>query len=536
MSSPVKPCIHEKNGMENGSKNGCKKGGEDWPRPDKVSECTYKLGVTNLIDSPHYHKIRPFPPKSKILPDVLSLIGDTPLVQLIRIPKSEEVQCDVLAKCEFFNPGGSVKDRIAQRMVEDAEMKGLIRPGDTIIEATSGNTGIGLALVAAVKGYRCIIVLPEKMSQEKVDVLRALGAEIVRTPTAAAFDHPDSNMRVAARLNNEIPRSIVLNQYINPANPVVHYDETAEEIIEACGGHVDMVVAAAGTGGTIAGLTRKIKEKLPNCITIGVDPVGSIIAQPDEINETDKTYYEIEGIGYDFRPTVLDLKYVDKWYKSEDKPSFIMARRMIKEEGLLCGGSCGSSMYCALQAAKDYNLQPGQKCVVLLADSVRNYMTKHLNDDWMRARSFMDVDELAPVDQGWRMAKVSKLQNAQLNFVSKEVTIKELVRGMAKENVDFVAVVDNGEIVGTVKSDQKLIKKVMNGELDVPASAIMNTSFKKIVNNATLGNLTQLMDQDPHVLIFDANKEPKKTKSVVGYASHIMLANYVSKYLSENKS
>lgn len=280
-----------------------------------------------------------------------------------------------MVKCEFFNAGGSVKDRIAKRMIEEAERDGRLKPNDTIIEPTSGNTGIGLALAAAVKGYRAIITMPEKMSQEKVDVLRALGAEIVRTPTEAAFDSPESHIGVAKRLNKEIPNSIILDQYGNPYNPIAHYDGTAEEILEACGGHVDMFVAGAGTGGTISGVARKLKEKCPDCIIVGVDPHGSILAQPPQLNGPIGSY-KVEGIGYDFIPDVLDRRYVDQWIKSSDKESFTYSRRLIREEGILCGGSSGSAMWAAMQMAKQ--LKPGQKCVVLLADSVRNYMTKFL--------------------------------------------------------------------------------------------------------------------------------------------------------------
>ena len=228
-----------------------------------------------------------------------------------------------MAKCEFFNAGGSVKDRIALRMVEDAEKSGQLKAGDTIIEPTSGNTGIGLALAAAVKGYRCIIVLPEKMSNEKVATLRALGAEIVRTPTSASWDSPESHISVAQRLLAEIPNSIILDQYRNPGNPLAHYDTTAEEIIKQCGGKPDMVVLGAGTGGTISGIGRKIKEKCPDCIVVGVDPLGSILAEPENLNRTDVTYYDVEGTGYDFIPTVLDRSVVDRWIKSRDKVRWV---------------------------------------------------------------------------------------------------------------------------------------------------------------------------------------------------------------------
>lgn len=260
-------------------------------------------------------------------------------------------------------------------MVEDAMASGRIKPGDTLIEPTSGNTGIGLALAAAIYGFRMIITLPEKMSQEKVDVLKALGAEIIRTPTEAAWDSPESHIGVALKLNKEIPNSHILDQYSNPSNPLAHYDQTAEEILESCDGQVDMVVIGAGTGGTITGIGTKIKEKCPTCQIVGVDPIGSILAVPDTLNDENRLKpYQVEGIGYDFIPEVLHRDIVDRWIKMGDKDSFVMARRLIREEGLLCGGSSGTAVAAALIAAKD--LKKGQKCVVVLPDSTRNYMTK----------------------------------------------------------------------------------------------------------------------------------------------------------------
>ncbi|CAB4010831.1 cystathionine beta-synthase isoform X1 [Paramuricea clavata] len=340
-----------------------------WIPPNLPSKCTWHLG-SETSDSPHYHerKVK----TSKIMSNILEGIGDTPLVKINRIGKSLGLKCEILVKCEYFNSGGSVKDRIGLRMVEDAERKGILKPGTTLIEPTSGNTGIGLALAAAVKGYRCIIVMPEKMSREKVDVLRALGAEIVRTPSLAGYDAPESHIGVAQRLNKEIADSLILDQYRNAGNPLAHYDSTAEEILDQCDGKLDMVVIGAGTGGTVTGIARKIKEKSPNCKIIGVDPYGSVLAEPSELNETDVTLYQVEGIGYDFIPTVLDRSLVDKWVKTEDKESFLMARRLIREEGLLCGGSSGTAMVAAMKAAKD--LEEGQRCVVILPDSVRNYM------------------------------------------------------------------------------------------------------------------------------------------------------------------
>ena len=317
------------------------------------------------------------------------------MVRVSRLSSREGLQCDLLVKCEFFNAGGSVKDRIGRRMIEDAERSGRIRPGDTLIEPTSGNTGIGLALTAAVKGYKMIITLPQKMSQEKVDVLNALGAEIIRTPTEAAWDAPESHIGVAKKLQEETPNSHILDQYKNPSNPLAHYETTAEEIWDQCDGKVDMVVMSAGTGGTITGVARRLKELNPNIKIIGVDPHGSILAQPEDLTSEGVGTYKVEGIGYDFLPLVLDRSVVDHWVKTRDGESFIMARRLIREEGLLCGGSSGATMAGALQAVRELGLadDPSKRVVVLLADSIRNYMTKHLNDAWMAANVGGDWDK-----------------------------------------------------------------------------------------------------------------------------------------------
>lgn len=309
------------------------------------------------------------------------------MVRINRVNKTAGVKCEVLAKCEFFNAGGSLKDRIGKKMVEDAEISGRIKPGDTLIEATSGNTGIGLSLAAAVKGYNMIVCMPEKMSKEKSDVMEKLGAKIIRTPTSCAWDDPQSHLSVAANLQKEIPNSHILDQYNNPSNPNAHYEHTAEEIWEQCDGRLDMCVISAGTGGTITGVAKRLKELNPNIIIVGVDPIGSILAQPDSLNIPAPPNL-VEGIGYDFVPTVLDRSYVDRWIKTTDKPSFEMARRLIREEGLLCGGSSGSTMYACLEACKD--LREDQRCVCILADSVRNYMTKFLNDEWMIKNGMMD--------------------------------------------------------------------------------------------------------------------------------------------------
>jgi cysteine synthase len=319
-----------------------------------------------------------------IIDNILKAIGKTPIVKLNKVSKG--LKCNLYGKCEFFNAGGSVKDRIGYHMVLEAEKSGRIKPGDTLIEPTSGNTGIGLALTAAVKGYKMIITMPEKMSQEKQVVLEALGAKIVRTPTEASWDDPESHIGIAKKLNTEIPNSHILDQYENPANPGAHYEFTASEILDDFGTDLDMLVAGVGTGGTISGLAKRLKEEIPHIKIIGVDPYGSILGGGTEIYP-----YQVEGIGYDFFPDVLNNKLIDQYIKANDEDSFRIARRLIREEGLLCGGSSGTAVWSALQVAKE--LKADQNCLVILPDSIRNYLTKFVNNDWMNENGFKVNDE-----------------------------------------------------------------------------------------------------------------------------------------------
>ena len=315
-----------------------------------------------------------------IYPNILATIGHTPVVKINRLGRN--LNCELYAKCELFNPGGSVKDRIGYEMVIQAEREGKIKPGDTLIEPTSGNTGIGIALAGAVLGYKVIITMPEKMSQEKQSVLELLGAKIYRTRTEAASHDPDSHISLAKDLKAKIPNSYILDQYSNLNNPNAHYHGTAQEIIDDFGMDLHMVVAGVGTGGTITGIAKRLKEYNPKIQIIGVDPEGSILGGGTEIKS-----YLVEGIGYDFFPDVLDNNLIDAYVKTNDADSFHMARQLIREEGLLVGGSCGSAMWAALQAAQ--SLTKGQKCLVILPDSIRNYMSKFANDEWMKQQGFL---------------------------------------------------------------------------------------------------------------------------------------------------
>jgi cysteine synthase A len=315
-----------------------------------------------------------------LLHNILEAVGKTPIVKINHI--GQELNCELYAKCEFLNPGGSVKDRIAVEMIERAEKAGRIKPGDTLIEATSGNAGIGFALAGAVKGYKIIITMPAKMSREKEVILEALGAIIYRTPTEAKWDDPDSHISLAKRLEKELPNAHILNQYTNPFNPEAHYQHTAQEILNDMDQDLAMVVLGVGTGGTITGVAKRLKEERPHVQIIGVDPYGSILGGGTDIHP-----YLVEGIGYDFIPDVLDNSLVDEYIKVNDEDSFLMARRLIREEGLLVGGSSGTAMWAALKAAK--RLNKGQKCLVILPDNIRNYMSKFVDDHWMQANGFM---------------------------------------------------------------------------------------------------------------------------------------------------
>ena len=337
---------------------------------------------------------------------LLDAIGNTPLLRLNKIGRG--LRCQFLGKLEMLNPGGSVKDRIGLPMIEAAEKAGLLRPGGTIVEPTSGNTGVGLAIAAAIKGYRCIFTMPDKMSQEKIALLRAYGAEVVITPTSVPPESPESYYRVADRLTEEIPGAFQPNQYHNAANPQAHYDSTGPELWEQTGGRITHLVVSVGTGGTVTGAGRFLKEKNPNIQVVGADPEGSVFTS-DELAP-----YLVEGIGKESWPDTLDPSVIDRWITVSDRNSFLTARRVTREEGLLVGGSVGTAVWAALEVARD--LGEDDCCVVILPDSGKSYLSKIYNENWMLEHGFIE-----------RPGTAARIGEIIADKLSHEPTIPDLV-------------------------------------------------------------------------------------------------------------
>lgn len=489
-------------------------------RPDEPAKCTWKANEEN---SPHTKRIETSDRK-KILPDILSAIGQTPLVRLNNISKTYGIKCEMYAKCEFFNPGGSLKDRIAHRMIEDAEEKGLIKPGYTIIEPTSGNTGIGLAMAAAVKGYKCIIVMPEKMSNEKVYVLRALGAKIVRTPTEAAWYSPEAHISVAQKLQREIPNSIVLDQYTNSGNPLAHYDQTATELWEQCDGKIDYVIVGAGTGGTVTGIGRKLKELSPDVKIVAVDPKGSILAEPSELNKEGIGFYEVEGIGYDFIPTVLDRSVVDMWIKTEDYESLNAARELIRQEGLLCGGSSGAAFSAAIKIAK--NLPADKRLVILFPDGIRNYMTKFVSDQWMEAKDFLTCKPSTEINKWWWNIPLLNLTLNKPAVLSKGMSCQDAVDFFKTSNIQQLLITDDTKIqVKGVITSNALLSNLISGAVEQTdcAEKVMIKQFTKVTNSITLGKLSRILEKESYAVVLNDDN------ALIGIVNQNDIFNFIIK-------
>ncbi len=392
-------------------------------------------------------------------PSVLDLIGATPIVRLDRI--SREVPGTILGKLEYMNPGGSLKDRIGLAMIEAAERDGRLRPGGTIVEPTSGNTGVGLAIAAAIKGYRCIFVMPDKMSQEKISILRAHGAEVVITPTAVEHDSPESYYSVSSRLAEEIPGGFKPDQYSNLANPEAHYRRTGPEIWEQTGGEIDALVISVGTGGTISGVGRYFKEQGSKTLIVGADPEGSVYTA---VGEGDLHPYFVEGIGKDTWPETMDPAVVDEWIRVSDRDSFRIARRLAREEGLLAGGSSGTTVWAAIQVAS--RLGPEARVLAMLPDSGRSYLSKFVDDNWMLEHGFLERTAPAPT-----VARLLSSKDEEAHVVPALVTISshqkvgEAIDVMQRYSISQLPVVRDGEpatlvdVVGSLQ-DRDLLDRV----------------------------------------------------------------------------
>ena len=393
----------------------------------------------------------------RVYDNILGTVGHTPLVRLNRVGRS--VSCAVYAKIEFFNPGGSVKDRIALNIIEEAERSGRLKPGGTVVESTSGNTGAGLAIVCALKGYKAVFVMPDKMSLEKIQLLRAFGARVVITPTAVEPEDPRSYYNVAKRIVAETPNSILANQYHNPENPRSHYLTTGPEIWEQTQGRVTDVVASLGTGGTASGIAHYLKEKNPAIRMVGVDPTGSILMEtwqqghvPDDVKAT---AYKVEGIGEDFLPSTLDLSMIDDVVRVTDKESFLWTRRLVKEEGIFCGGSSGAALAGALRYAA--RLPADRLVVVILPDSGSRYLSKVFDDKWMRENGFLEA-EWSEVTLGEVLAKKSfrKLISAQ-----EQDSIAEVIALMKSNDISQVPVLDAAGVLVGLVTEVDLLKHLL---------------------------------------------------------------------------
>jgi cystathionine beta-synthase len=419
--------------------------------------------------------------------NILETIGRTPLVKLNNI--AEDIKSDIYVKVEFLNPGGSVKDRIGLSMVEAAENQGQLKPGGTIIEATAGNTGVGLALVAAVKGYRCIFVMPDKMSQDKINLLKAYGAEVVITPTSVPADSPESYNGVAERLAKEIPNAYRPNQFENPNNPLAHYLTTGPEIWEDSQGKVDVFVAGMGTGGTISGTSKYLKEKNPNIIIVGADPQGSILSGDSPRS------YKVEGIGEDFIPKTFNRQIVDEMVRVSDKESFNTARRLARQEGLLVGGSAGTAVAAALKYAQ--RLQVPKYIVVLLPDSGRNYINKIFSDQWMQENGFWE-GRLS------RLTTIKDILGLKRNLpslisVSPRDKLIRAVSLIKEFNISQLPVLEGSEIVGSlneaslmqlshdgIEFDQQDISRVMGKPLpSLEETTDIAEAYRVLLSGAT---------------------------------------------------
>jgi len=443
----------------------------------------------------------------KVYDSVLETIGWTPLIRLTHVTRG--ITTPVYGKAEFFNPGGSVKDRIGQPIIEAAERSGALKPGGTIVEGTSGNTGVGLAIAAVLKGYKCIFTMPDKMSQEKVRLLKAFGAEVIITPTAVPPDHPDSYVMMAKRIASETPNAILANQFYNQANPDAHFATTGPELWEQTEGKITHFVAGAGTGGTLTGVGRYLKSKNPKIQIVGADPTGSILAEywrSQGASTPEGTPYKVEGIGQDKIPGTLDLSLIDEFQTVSDRDAFHVARRLTREEGLFVGGSSGLIAHVALNVARRVN-DPNACVVTILCDTGERYLSKLYNDEWMRENQMLEPEKISLAQI---VAEKQSGAPAGIISVAPTATVRQAMRQMSLHNVSQLPVMDAGNCVGSVSEnvlsaraleDVKLLDKPVSDAMDSPFPVVdAGQSFDAIVKLLSKSNPAVLVRQDGSVL------------------------------------
>ena len=426
---------------------------------------------------------------------ILNLIGNTPTVRLQRVARG--LPYTVVAKLEFLNPGGSVKDRIGTAMIDEAERQGLIKPGGTIVEATSGNTGVGLALVAAVRGYHAVFVIPDKMSSEKIRLLRAYGARVVVTPSQLPPDHPMSHYSVARRLAKEIPNAYYPNQYENQQNPGVHYRTTAPEIDRAFGDSLTAIVGTVGTGGTMSGIGRYFKEHRPSVRIVAVDPKGSVLGPYFRTHELVRVVpYQVEGIGEDMIPRTIHYEFLDEFVTVDDRESFVMARRLSREEGLFAGGSSGSAVAGALRWLQSRPVREGSTVVVLLPDSGDRYLSKFYSDDWMREKRFVDESATA------RDLLQVKSPLQALVSVDPTTLVRDALALLQRHEISQLPVLAGTQNVGSVMEDEVLRRALQDDTvLDRTVMAVLGPGMPEVEDQAPLSDLIRALREDRALLV-----------------------------------